>query len=134
MKNREKYSDEIIKVTTSGKSCDFMKDVVIPNFIDSRTNTDCLCESGDCIECTNLFAFWLDGEYDEPPTNWYEVPVDTLVRVRNKEDENWKLRYFKGVDDEAEGKFEVWVYGMTSKTASGHTNYWHYCEVVEEDE
>ena len=132
MKNREKYSDEIREVITSGKSCDFMKGVVIPNFIDSRTNTDCLCESGDCIGCTNLFAFWLDGEYVEPPTNWSEVPVDTLVKVRNIENDQWHLRHFKGVREETEWKFEAWSYGMSSQTADGHYCSWKFCELVED--
>ena len=101
MKNREKYSDEIIKACMSGKACEFMQNVVIPEFIDARANAEGFCASGDCaIDCANLFAFWLDGEYNKPPTDWANVPVDTLVRVRDNEDDEWVLRYFDSFEEE----------------------------------
>lgn len=139
MKNREKYRDEIIKATTNEKSCEFMLNTVIPQFIDSRTNADILCESGDCAGCSMMFAFWIDEEYVEPPkpeVDWDKVPVDTLVRVRDGEYEKWRLRYFSGFFEYDSLKYETWNGGKTSKTADGtdDSTTWRYCELVEEDD
>lgn len=62
-------------------------------------------------------------------------PVDTLVRVRDYENREWCLRYFKGINkSNSGGKYEVWSNGMTSKTASDSSNTWKYCELVEDDD
>lgn len=137
MKNREKYIDEIITMAASGTSCRFMIDNVMPNFIDNNVNVDTLCEDGKCCECSMLFALWLDEEYKEPPkpeVDWDNVPVDTLVRVRNDEDSPWVLQYFKEFDEERNYKFLAWSNGRTSKTAGGRRTGWKYCELVEGDE
>lgn len=137
MKNREKYIDEIITMAASGTSCRFMIDNVMPNFIDNNVNVDTLCEDGKCRECSMLFALWLDEEYMEPPkpeVDWGKVPVDTLVRVRDYEDKEWRLRYFKGIDNRHTDRFLVWGCGATSVTAEGHYTNWKYCELVEEED
>lgn len=138
MKNREKYIDEIITMAASGTSCRFMIDNVMPNFIDNNVNVDTLCEDGKCCECSMLFALWLDEEYKEPPkpkVDWDNVPVDTLVRVRDYEHCEWNLRYFKGIDkSNPEEKYEAWSNGTTSKTADGRSNHWKYCELVGDDD
>lgn len=59
------------------------------------------CRDWSCGICGTAFAFWLDEEYTEPlkpEVDWSKVPVDTLVRVRNYENREWCLRYFKGFD------------------------------------
>lgn len=135
MKNREKFSDEILKAIKSGASCDFMKETVIPLYIDSREDSDEFCVRNNCIGCTNLFAFWLDGEYNKPPTEWMKVPVDTLVRVRERENQEWILRYFKGInEDSLRRRYEAWESGATSKTAKGKYLCWNYCELVENED
>ena len=137
MKNREKYIDEIITMAASGTRCRFMIDNVMPNFIDNNVNVDTLCEDGKCCECSMLFALWLDEEYEEPPkpeVDWDSVPVDTLVRVRDYEDKEWRLRYFKGIDNRHTDRFLVWGCGATSVTAEGHYTYWKYCELVEDED
>lgn len=140
MKNREKYRDEILNSVFSGnveEYCEFAKKYVLPNLTD--------CTNGECNElhacglCRDIFAFWLDEEYTEPPkseVDWDKVPVDTLVRVRDAEDEKWLLRYFKGINDKhLRRRYEAWESGTTSKTASGKYLCWNYCELVEgEDE
>lgn len=135
MKNREKYIDEIITMAASGTSCRFMIDNVMPNFIDNNVNVDTLCEDGKCCECSMLFALWLDEEYKEPPkpkVDWYNVPVDTLVRVRNRAEDKWVLRYFKEIGDEhLNCRYFTWLGGTTSKTAEGCFMCWKYCELVE---
>lgn len=139
MKNREKYRDEILNSVFRGKGeeyCAFAKKNVLPNLTD--------CTNGECEElyacglCRDIFAFWLDEEYEEPPkpeVDWDNVPVDTLVRVRDGEDEEWLLRYFKGIDEEAPGsRFMAWDGGSTSITSNGEYTYWKYCELVEEED
>lgn len=138
MKNREKYIDEIITTAVNGTCCKFMLDKVMPNFIDSIVNVDNLCEDGNCNACSMLFALWLDEEYTEPPkpiVDWGSVPVDTLVRVRNKESEDWRLMYFKELrTDYVFNKHITWKDGKTSKTAEGDCVGWQYCELVEDVE
>lgn len=138
MKNREKYREEILNSVFRGNGeayCEFAKKNVLPNL----TN----CTNGDCEElkacglCRDIFAFWLDEEYEEPPkpkVDWSNVPVDTLVRVRDREDQEWTLRYFKGIDDgNAMCRYSVWVLGATSKTANNSYMLYKYCELVEDE-
>lgn len=137
MKNREKYRDEILNSVFRGKGeeyCTFVKKNVLPNLTD--------CTNGECEElyacglCRDIFAFWLEEEYIEPPkpeVDWSKVPVDTLVRVRDREDQEWTLRYFKGINDKhLRRRYEAWESGATSKTANGKYLCWNYCELVED--
>lgn len=139
MKNREKYADKIIKIVLNGETCDFMKNVVIPLYIDGRESSENFCSTNSCEGCSKLFAFWLDGEYDKPPTDWANVPVDTLVRVRDDEDDEWVLRYFDSFEEEnfrsmSGHNYRVFADGATSKTAEACTEYWKYCELAEDEE
>lgn len=138
MKNREKYREEIIKAIKSRETCEFMNDTVIPKFIGSKTDSKCICEMGDCRACLIRFTLWLDEEYMEPPkpeVDWDNVPVDTLVRVRDSEGEDWILRYFKGFEEEDYiSRFKTWMDGATSKTAYGGYEGWMYCELVEDED
>lgn len=135
MKNREKFSHEILKAIIGGNSCGFMKDMVAPEYLDSRESSDAICERIGCTDCIKLFAFWLDGEYNKPPTDWANVPVDTLVRVRYSVNGEWLLRYFKGIDTRGYcQQFETWADGATSVTAEGYTEHWKYCELAEDEE
>lgn len=138
MKNREKYREEIIKAIKSRETCEFMNDTVIPEFIGSKTDSKCICEMGDCRACLIRFTLWLDEEYMEPPkpeVDWSKVPVDTLVRVRDREDEGWLLRYFNGInEDSLIQRYEAWESGATSKTANGKYLCWNYCELVEDED
>lgn len=133
MKNREKYGDKIIKIVLNGETCDFMKNVVIPLYIDGRESSENFCSTNSCEGCSKLFAFWLDGEYEVPPTDWANVPVDTLVRVRYSVNGEWLLRYFKGIDTRGYCQpFETWADGATSVTAEGYTEHWEHCELAED--
>ena len=65
--------------------CDFINRNVFPTFGDGVS-----CSSIDCAWCRFLSGIWLDEEYKEPPkpeVDWDNVPVDTLVQVREYEDE-----------------------------------------------
>lgn len=68
-------------------------------------------------------------------TGWDNVPVDTLVRVRARDEEEWILRYFKGTGDKnSPYRYAVWASGATSKTTNGDYTYWKYCELVEDED
>lgn len=137
MKNREKFSHEILKAIIGGNSCGFMKDMVAPEYLDSRESSDALCERIGCTDCIKLFAFWLEEEYIEPPkpkVDWSKVPVDTLVQVRDDENDKWALRYFKWFVRGHRTPFVTWADGATSKTAEACTEYWKYCELAEDEE
>lgn len=143
MKNREKFRDEIVEAikehtAVNGKICCFLRDNVIPRFVSVEDIERETCGNLECYKCANIFAFWLDEEYEEPPkpeVDWSKVPVDTLVRVRDYEYCEWNLRYFKGIDkSNPEEKYEAWSNGATSKTADDSSNHWKYCELVEDED
>lgn len=92
-----------------------------------------------CVTCGTALQLWLDEEYEEPPkpeVDWENVPVDTLVRVRNSEDETWRLRHFAGFFEYDSLKYATWNDGRSSKTKATNGDYcvWRYCELVEEKE
>lgn len=136
MKNREKYRDEILNSVFRGNGdeyCKFAKKNVLPNLTDC-TNGECE-ELHSCGLCRAIFTFWLDEEYTEPEVDWSKVPVDTLVHVREREDKEWILRYFKGInEDSLRHRYEAWESGATSKTANGKYLCWKYCELVEDED
>lgn len=134
MKNREKYRDEIIKAIKSRETCEFMNDTVIPEFIGSKTDSKCICEMGDCRACLIRFTLWLDEEYEEPEVDWSKVPVDTLVQVRDDENDKGVLRYFRWFVRGHRTPFVTWADGATSKTAEACTEYWKYCKLVEDED
>lgn len=137
MKNREKYRDEILNSALSGnveEYCEFAKKNVLPNLTDC-TNGGCN-ELHSCGLCRTIFDFWLDEEYEEPPkqeVNWYHVPVDTLVRVRDRLNEDWKLAFFKGFYPHKQFKFATWTNAETSKTGYDY-EVWMFCELVEDED
>ena len=132
MKNREKYKNELIKaIKECGNLCEFMiKHGVSKMF---GKDMESFCGETECTSCTTALQLWLDEEYEEPKVDWSNVPVDTLVRVREREDEEWLLRYFKGINENhLRRRYEAWESGATSKTASGKYLCWNYCELVED--
>lgn len=132
MKNREKYKNELMDVIKmDGRICGFVKKHDVFRMIE--TDWEKFCGEKDCPACTTALQIWLDEEYEEPEMDWYYVPVDTLVRVRNSKNENWTLQYFKGIGDTIPNhRFETWDDGRTSITTDGIIKHWRYCELVEE--
>ena len=143
MKNREKYRDEIFEALAElfnsgadGGSCGFMKKQVFPSYDLKKCAKKGTCGGVTCTDCAKMFAFWLDEEYTEPPkpeVDWNKVPVDTLVKVRDSQSEDWKLGFFKGFYPQNEFKFETWTNGETSKTGYDY-EVWMYCELVEDED
>ena len=141
MKNREKFREEIVEAfkgddTTNEKLCRFLKDNVIPRFVPEMERGTCGCLY--CHTCTKMFTFWLDEEYVEPQkpeVDWGKVPVDTLVRVKDDEDDEWVLRYFCGWSKNWDfERYRTFPTGTTSKTTTyNYYEPWKYCELVEDD-
>lgn len=133
MKNREKYKNELRDVIKmDGRICGFVENHGV--FQMFGKDLDSFCEM-TCATCGTALQLWLDEEYKEPEVDWDNVPVDTLVRVRDLESEEWILKYFKGIDEEApESRFMAWDNGATSKTAHGNYTHWVHCELVEEED
>lgn len=133
MKNREKYKNELMDaIKKDGKMCEFVKKHEVFRMFGKDSKSYCKMT---CVTCSMALQLWLDEEYKEPEVDWSNVPVDTLVRVRDFESEEWTLRYFKGIDGEFPGsKFMAWDGGSTSKTAYGDYTPWKYCELVEDED
>lgn len=141
MTNREKYREELVGaikesllVRHPGSDvCGFIKDKVWPSFLTKEEIAEGRCDNSIlCNDCTKAFVFWLDEEYE---VDWDNVPVDTLVRVRDLESDEWTLRYFKGIDAcNPVERFVAWADGKTSVTANGSCTNWAFCELVEDIE
>lgn len=133
MQNFDVYLDEIVEaIKDDDKMCCFMRDEVLPYFLKDND-----CKKIGCNTCAKMFTAWMFADYVEQPkpeVDWDNVPVDTLVRVRNDEDSPWVLQYFKEFDEERNYKFLAWSNGRTSKTAGGRRTGWRYCELVEDEE
>lgn len=134
MKNREKYKNELTDVIKmDGNICEFMIKHGVSKIFGK--DTESFCGETECTSCPTALQLWLDEEYKEPEVDWDNVPVDTLVRVRDYQDEEWVLRYFKGIDNEDHAhRFMAWDGGSTSKTAYGDYTHWIFCELVEDDD
>ena len=133
MKNREKYKNELIDVIKmEGAICGFVRRHEVFRMFGKDSKSYCKMT---CVTCGTALQLWLDEEYEEPEVDWGNVPVDTLVRVRDREDQEWTLRYFKGIDDKhLRHRYEVWESGATSKTADKKYLCWNYCELVEAED
>lgn len=133
MKNREKYKNELMDVIKmDGRICGFVKKHDVFRMI--GTGWESFCEM-DCVACGTALQIWLDEEYEEPEVDWNNVPVDTLVRVRDNDNEEWVLRYFCEWDGDMDCKYRTFPNGRTSKTATYYIENWRFCELVEvEDE
>lgn len=87
---------------------------------------------GSCVAWR--YCELLDEEHEECEVDWYNVPVDTPVRVRDDKRDMWILRHFKGIDDSRSDRYMAWTCGDTSKTSFGSYKHWEYCELVEDED
>ena len=69
-----------------------------------------------------------EGECEEPEIDWSDVNVDTLILVKDCEDEEWKKRYFAKYED---GVVFAWTGEETSWTACDMTK-WNYAKLAKE--
>lgn len=137
MKNREKYKNELINVIKKdSKLCEFVKKHEVFRMFGKDSKSYCKMTCGTCGAALNL---WLDEECEEPEVDWSKVPVDTLVMVRDNEDDEWVLRYFDSFEEEsfssmAGHNYMVFADGATSVTGRGCVEHWKYCELVEDED
>lgn len=134
MQNFDVYWDEIVEaIKDDDKMCCFMRDEVLPYFLKDND-----CKKIGCNTCAKMFTAWMFADYVEPPkpeVDWDNVPVDTLVRVRNRESKDWNLRYFKRFEPNWFPHFVTWADGKTSKTVDYFAaEEWKYCELVEDED
>lgn len=141
MKNREKFRDEIVEAikednADTEKLCCFVQKNIIPRFVPKEYMEGSACGGMSCQTCAKMFTLWLDEEYEEPEVDWSKVRVDTLVRVRDDEEDVWALRYFCAWDEYWDfGRYGTFPHGTTSKTTTcNYIEHWKYCELVEEEE
>lgn len=126
MTNREKFKDEL--------------DEMLLSFLAVVEEKPAHCEDMDCQECDfrgkcpvreKCVIDWLNAEYQEPPVDWSEVPIDTPV-LASCDGERWYRRYFAGVRD---GKPETYDVGATSWSVDGNrTCVWKYMKLAEGNE
>ena len=117
MKNKSKYWDVILNI---------MMKSGVPFAVDRSSGEVMPCENitcSDCIFCHDKKYFnescesgrvmWLNEEVDNI-SQFRNLPVDTLILVRDSEEDNWKPRYFSRVENDL-----VYVFGngTTSFTA-----------------
>lgn len=135
MKNREKYKNKLMDaIKKDGNACEFVKNHGVAQMLGKDIESYCKMT---CVACGMALQLWLDEEYIEPPkqeVDWSKVPVDTLVQVRDYENDKWELRYFKCFVRGHRTPFVTWANGATSKTAEDCTKYWKYCELVEDED
>ena len=68
-----------------------------------------------------------EKECKEPETDWSKVNVDTLILVKNCEDEEWKKRYFAEYEN---GIIRAWDSGRTSWSAK-YATAWKFAKLAE---
>ena len=139
MKNREKYKNELIKaIKEDCNLCGFIKSHGVYRMLGKDWESFCKMT---CVTCGTALQLWLDEEYEEPPkpeVDWSKVPVDTLVRVRDNEGDEWVLRYFDSFEDEnfrsmSGHNYRVFADGATSVTGREYVEQWKYCELVKDE-
>lgn len=135
MTNYEKYKDDLIKMTINGFSFVVKKD----------TNELCKCRDNDCLECifNNMKCNdekleWLDEEYKKPTKkkekeiDWQNLPQDTLLLVKNENDDTFIKEYYAGFKPET-GRILTYRGGRTSKTTDYTFNHWDYAEIADKE-
>lgn len=126
MTNREAYKDKLdgmlamILAVSKGK----------PVLCDDMCCRECDFK-GRCIRREEAVLNWLNAEYQEPPVDWSEVPIDTPV-LASCDGERWYRRYFAGVRD---GKPETYDVGATSWSVDDkRTCVWKFVKLAEGNE
>ena len=124
MTNREKYLDEILAAMLWGK---FSGEI---DYCQNRECDDCDFETGQ-RSCRKEAMDWLRAEaVEELKVDWNKVPVDTPVWVRDREDQDWKPRYFAKYED---GLVHAWDGGTTRWSTDGSTICWSHAKLAKED-
>lgn len=136
--NFEHYKYDIIlglmDQTTFGdkKLCDFICEKVL------KINR-CIANNPSCEECKEKFKEWLAAKYEkepEPEIDWAKVPTNTLVLVKNCENEETDkiFQHFAHYEAGAVAPFCCFANGQTSWTSSEGLYNWEYCELANKED
>lgn len=136
MTNYEKYKDDLIKMPISGFSFAVKKDTnELCKCVDIVCCSECIFDN---IECSDKKLEWLDKEYKEPTKtkekeiDWEKVPKDTLLLVRNENDDTITKEYYAGFRTRL-GRIATYSGGRTSKTTNSIFNYWDEAKIVDKE-
>ena len=134
MKNREKFTKEIMDIACSGHNIAFDKEVNKLTACNKINCSECAFCSSSTTNCLDKIKEWCESEYKEPEVDWSKVPVDTPVLVRDSTPYTWKRRYFAYYED---GKVYVYSNGATS-WSSNKSRYnialWQYAKLANEED
>lgn len=129
--NFEHYKDELIKalLTSDSDKCNFINKYILP--------FNCKAEPYmTCARCQKMVKEWLDKPYTKPEIDWSKVPTNTLVLVKNYEDEEADkiFRHFAHYEEGAVAPFCCFANGQTFWTSSEGLYNWKYCELVNKED
>ena len=125
MKNREKYSEELLEAIREGKTYKFFDKYVAPEYtVPEHGQTSALGMAA-------ALKLWLDDEYKKPKIDWSKVAVDTPILVRDKEKGKWHKRYFAKFKN---GVVSAWYNGATSWSEDGKSSReWRQAKLAEDE-
>lgn len=123
MKYYEQYAAEINEL----KNNKFYTDFIVPNILKTDDEDDMVCNAISAYQTLLLLE-----NYEEPnrgcTIDWYKVPVDTPILVRDSRNEEWQRKHFalyKG------GKVYAWSGRCTSWTIEEYNIVpWNYAKLV----
>ena len=131
MKNREKYSKEIMDIACAGGSVAFDKKA---NKVTECNDTHCsnCAFSSSSLSCRDEIKKWSESEYKELEVDWSKVPVDTPVLVSETMRGDWYNRYFSKYKNDT-------VYTYFSGATSWSSDYegekpWRYAKLANEED
>lgn len=132
MTNREKYTEQILDIATSG-SCIAVDKKGKMYKCENLICRDCIFVKNKVSDrpCNEKTKEWSEQEYVEPPVDWSKVPVDTKVYVRDFDNGCWIPRHFARFED---GKIVTWNDGATSFSIDDFNNVskWNQGKLAED--
>ena len=84
------------------------------------------CLLGDYKEVTDTFVDILEST----KIDWYKVPVDTPVLVKDRIEDEWQNQYFAGYN----GRVLTFMNGTTSWSGNGSKQAWRFAKLVKEEQ
>lgn len=133
MKNKEKFSKQLVDVALAGCDIAVNKNTMIPVKCDLLKCEYCIRHCGGICDIGKL-KIWAESEYEEQKIDprLYDAPVDTKILVSN-DGIKWTRRHFLKVENNRAYAFNG---GMTLFTAeeSVYATGWIYAKLYEENE
>ena len=130
MKNKEKFSKEIVDIALAGENVAVDKFTMIPVKCRDLECDRCIRDCGSICDRNKLLK-WAEAEYNEPRIDprLYDAPVDTKILVSNDGTE-WERRYFSNIKNDIVNAF---CDGRTSFSSVEDFDYasWRYSKLYE---